>query len=128
MEKSFICIGCPMGCLLEVTARLKEGEPIGSRRLEDYEITVKGNTCRRGEAYGGQELIAPERTVTGLMENDRGEIVPVKTSRPVPKERVFDVLSEMKGRKLHGPARIGMVVIESVCGLNANVVVTKNVD
>lgn len=117
-----------MGCELTVRAELKPDAAEGSRNIEDYEVTVTGNTCRRGEFYGKHELIAPERTVTGLMENDRGEIVPVKTEKPVPKEMIFDVLAEFKRRRIVGKARIGTKAIENVCGTGVNVVVTKNTD
>ena len=44
MEKrELTCIVCPMGCSLEVT-------------LEDGKVlSVKGNGCPRGEAYGKNE-------------------------------------------------------------------------
>ena len=37
------CIRCPMGCRLTVT---QDGDS----------FTVSGNTCRRGEEYGIQEM------------------------------------------------------------------------
>lgn len=40
MEKrELICIGCPMGCALEVSI------------AEDGSIKVAGNTCGRGDSY-----------------------------------------------------------------------------
>ncbi len=116
-----------MGCGLTVKAELLPQAEKGSRNINDYNVTVTGNTCKRGEAYGKQELIAPERVVTGLMENEKGKIVPVKTEKPVPKDRIFDVLKEMKSVKVAENAKIGYKAIENVCGLGVNVVVTKNV-
>jgi CxxC motif-containing protein len=37
--RNLICIGCPMGCPLTV-------------RMENGQITVTGNTCKRGADYG----------------------------------------------------------------------------
>lgn len=44
-EKNLICICCPLGCPLTVT--LENGEV----------ISVTGNTCPRGAAYGRLSLI-----------------------------------------------------------------------
>ena len=46
------CINCPVGCRMEVT---HEGETV---------LSVKGNTCKRGDAYARQECVAPLRMVT----------------------------------------------------------------
>lgn len=44
MEKrELICIGCPLGCPLTVT-------------MEGEQITVAGNTCKRGEIYAKKEV------------------------------------------------------------------------
>ena len=50
-ENNFICTACPMGCKLIV--RMQDGEV----------VKVVGNRCRRGETYGRQEAIAPQRMV-----------------------------------------------------------------
>ena len=46
--KEMTCIRCPMGCRLTVT---KDGD----------QYTVTGNTCRRGEEYGIQDMSCPMR-------------------------------------------------------------------
>ena len=48
-EKNLICICCPLGCPLTVT--LENGEV----------ISVTGNTCPRGAAYGRREVTNPYR-------------------------------------------------------------------
>ena len=55
MKREFVCINCPMGCLLTVT-----GEP-GSLRIEGY-------TCPRGLSYAESEVTDPRRTVTALVQ------------------------------------------------------------
>ena len=51
-EKNLICICCPLGCPLTVT--LENGEV----------VSVTGNTCPRGAAYGRREVTNPTRIVT----------------------------------------------------------------
>ena len=41
--RNLTCIGCPMGC--QLTAELAGGEV----------VSVRGNTCARGEAYARKE-------------------------------------------------------------------------
>ena len=50
-EKNLICICCPLGCPLTVT--LENGEV----------VSVTGNTCPRGAAYGRREVTNPTRIV-----------------------------------------------------------------
>lgn len=48
MEKrELICIGCPMGCALTVEL---DGGAV---------VSVRGNTCPRGDAYARKEVTAP---------------------------------------------------------------------
>ena len=56
--REMICINCPMGCPLTVT------------QDDDGKITVTGNTCKRGEAYGITEMTAPKRVVTSIVRVD----------------------------------------------------------
>ena len=42
------CISCPLGCPLKV-------ETDGAGQV----VSVTGNTCKRGEAYGRKEVTAP---------------------------------------------------------------------
>ena len=53
MEKRILtCIGCPMGCQLEVT--LEKGAF----------ASVTGNTCKNGARYAQKEVTDPRRIVT----------------------------------------------------------------
>ena len=93
-----ICINCPMGCPLDITE-------------EDGKVVVRGYTCKRGLEYGISEYTAPVRTVTTLIRTADGGVVPVKTSAPVPKDRMFDVLQRAREDK-------------DVLGLHSDIVVT----
>ena len=117
MEKSFVCIACPMGCPLRV-------------REENGEIVVSGNTCRRGLEYGRQEFSAPMRTVTSsvTVAGRQHVLCSVKTDAPVPKEKVQDVLRAIYGIRAQTPLRVGDVLLQDVCGTGANIVATRNVD
>ncbi len=51
---TYLCIGCPLGCRLEVD----------EDTAEHTVLTVRGFGCRRGREYAIQEHTAPQRIVT----------------------------------------------------------------
>lgn len=105
------CIMCPMGCSLTVT-KTKNG----------YEVS--GNTCARGEAFGKEEITSPKRIVTSLIRTSKG-VTSVKTSAPIPKKLIFNVMKEIDKVEVKN-AKIGDIVIKNVLNTGADVVVTKN--
>lgn len=113
MKLETICIMCPMGCPLTV---VKEGDT----------ITVSGNTCKRGEAYGTQELVAPKRVVTSLVRTLDGGVASVKTAGVIDKDKIFAVLDALKGVEIALPVHIGDVILANVLGTGVDVVATCN--
>lgn len=112
MFREMTCIVCPMGCCLEA-------------QIENGVVTsVKGNTCKRGEEYAKTECTNPQRTVTTTILCDNGELLPVKTDRPVRKDDVFLVMEAVNNTIAHLPVRIKDVIIENVCG--SNIIAAKN--
>ena len=94
MEKrELICIQCPMGCPLTVTVS------------DDGAVSVTGNTCPRGAAYGEKEVTHPTRTVTSTVKLDGGTIarVSVKTASDIPKEKIFGVMEEIRAARVAAP-------------------------
>ena len=117
MNRTLTCIGCPMGCQIEVELD-EEGKFVNS----------KGWSCNIGKRYAQEEVTAPVRTVTALMEvADRSEPLSVKTARPIPKGKIFDSLEQIKKIKVQAPVHIGDIVIENVCGTGIAVIATKNI-
>ena len=119
MIKEFTCIICPNGC--EIEADLREDGSI---------IEVRGATCPRGVTYVKQELTDPRRTIASSVMVKHGELplVSVRLNHPVPKNRIFDVMNEIRRVTLEAPVHTGDVVIQDVLGLGSDVIVTKDVD
>ncbi len=117
MEKNFVCIACPMGCALRVWE-------------ENGETHVSGYTCRRGLEYGKQEFTAPMRTVTSsvAVKGRKHGLCSVKTDRTVPKEKVEEVLEQVRCLRAEAPIRVGDVLLKNAAGTGANIVATRNVD
>ena len=82
MEKrELICIGCPLGCM--ITVEMENGEV----------VSLKGNTCKRGDAYARKEVTNPTRIVTSSVCVENGEIpmVSVKTKSDIPKGKIYQL-------------------------------------
>lgn len=116
--RNLTCINCPLGCALTVEMN---GETI---------IQVKGNTCKRGEVYARREVTAPVRMVTSTVRVTGGTlpVLSVKTREPIPKEKIFACVRELKRICLQAPVRIGDVVLVDVADTGVDIVATKSVE
>lgn len=115
MKRNLVCVSCPLGCPIEV--EIENGQV----------ISVSGNTCKRGDAYARTEVTNPVRSLTTSVKLEGGihTVVPVKSSSPVPKDRMFDCMKEINGAVIKAPVKIGDVVIENICGLGVDIIATN---
>jgi CxxC motif-containing protein len=113
----YLCIGCPLGCRLEVE------EDAG-----DTIVEVRGWSCRKGERYGRQEHTDPRRMVTTTVGIEGATLarLPVKTNRPVPKDQVREICRLLRTLKVAAPVRMGDVVLADIAGSGADVVATRD--
>lgn len=116
MKKEMNCIACPLGCFITVEY---EGSTV-------YSVT--GNTCKRGDAYARSEVTNPERSIHSTVRIDGGKhpVVPCKTSKPIPKGKIFDVMKEINKVQVKAPVTISQVFIKDVCGTGVDIVATNN--
>lgn len=117
MTRSFTCIICPNGC--EITAEY-EGSAVHA---------VQGAACPKGDAYVRQELTDPQRNIATSVLVEGGELplASVRLSHPIPKKEIFRVMEVINTVRLQAPTAVGQVALADVCGLGADVIVTKNV-
>lgn len=114
MKRDLTCIICPMGCQLEAT-------------LEKGRVTaVTGNTCPRGAEYARNECTNPQRTVTSTVRCADGRVLPVKTDRTIPKDKVMACMTIINAATPAAPVSVGDVIISDVFG--ANVVACRNLE
>ena len=64
------------------------------------------------------------RTVTSTVRATNGDPVPVKTSKTIPKELIFDCMKEINAATVTLPTHIGDVVIPNFRDTGADVIVT----
>lgn len=118
MIKELTCIVCPVGCRISVETD-KSGDI----------ASITGNSCPKGAKYAEAEIRDPRRTVTSTVsvKNRPGIYLPVKTSSPVPKDRIFDVMERINSVSAEAPVSIGNVIIKDVYP-GINIIATADVD
>ena len=110
------CIVCPTGCEIKVMKDLSET------------ISFKGYTCERGLEYAQQEFYEPKRILTSTIRIENGllPLAPVRTDKPILKEKLRNVLNEIAKMKIEAPIKMGDIIIENVLGLGANVIASRD--
>lgn len=111
--KTVTCIVCPTGCHLTVTL---DGKTV---------LSVEGMGCPRGKVYGAAEAVAPVRVLTTSLPVDPsfgGGMLPVKSARPLPKERLFDAMRALSRVTIGRPLALGDVVVPNICGTGVDMV------
>ena len=116
-EKEITCIICPIGCKILVRSD-------GTR----FEL-IDGNKCKKGINYARTEALDPRRMLTSsvLVKNGEWPLVSVKSSEPIPKEKVFSVLKEIKKIAVNAPVKSGQTIIKNVSNTRINIVATKSI-
>ncbi|MBE6683060.1 MAG: DUF1667 domain-containing protein [Ruminococcaceae bacterium] len=111
--KEMICIVCPRGCHLTV---------------DESNLTVSGNHCIKGAEYGKAEVSAPMRTVTGSVGIEGGihSMLAVRTDKAVPKSKIFEIMDELHQFTTVSPIKRGQILIERVCGTDANIIASRD--
>lgn len=116
-EKEITCIVCPIGCKILVRTDGKHFE------------LLDGNKCKRGIDYARNEALDPRRMLTSsvLVKNGEWPLVSVKSSQPVPKDKIFSVLKEIKRTRINAPIRSGKLIIKNVADTKIDIVATKSI-
>jgi CxxC motif-containing protein len=114
---TYLCIGCPLGCRLEVD----EG-------LDGDIVEVRGFSCKRGDQFARDEHVDPRRLVTTTVAVEGGiwPRLPVKTAATVPKHLVRAVCSELAAVRVEAPVTLGQVIAWDVLGTGVDVVATRD--
>ena len=115
-EKNYICTACPMGCKLIV-------------RMEGDEVVkIFGNRCRKGETFGRQEAIAPQRMLASTVRVPNGfhPLLPVYTKGSIPKRKIMEVLEKIRAVEVSAPIKAEDVIIANVIGTGVDVIASRD--
>lgn len=116
---TYLCIGCPLGCRLEVD--------------EDSHgdiIEIRGSSCRKGDRYAVQEHTDPRRSVATTVAITGGlwPRLPVKTDGDIPKDLVRAACEELRRIRLRAPVKMGDVVVDDLLETGCAVVATRSMN
>jgi CxxC motif-containing protein len=102
-RKALICVVCPLGCKLTVERDGTDG------------YRVSGSRCKRGREYAIEEFTNPTRMLTSTvkMRDSRYRRLPVHSSVPLPKEKIFEAMKIINSAAVRPPVRTGDVIIAS---------------
>lgn len=114
----FTCIECPIGCRLKAD--------IENCRV----VKVSGNKCPKGEKYAVAEVECPTRVLTSvvLAEGLSVRMVPVRTDRAIPKDKLFKAMDEIKKIRVKKSVSVGEVVADDLAGTGARLIATREVE
>ena len=116
MNKDLICIECPRSCVLKVC--------IESCRV----VKVEGEKCPKGKDYAVSEVENPRRIFTSTVSS-RGlvlKMIPVRTDKPIPKERILEAAGEIRKIKVARAVKSGEIIATNILGLRVNLIVTRD--
>lgn len=116
-RETIVCIGCPLGCRVTVSVNEK-GKITG----------MKGAECKQGEKYVASEFEAPVRTLTATVRtsSERYPLLPVRTSSPVPRSCLMDIMRKTAEIEVESPVETGEVVAEDILGTGTDLIATSD--
>lgn len=118
-KKNLTCIVCPIGCQLEVTVS------------DDGKVSeITGNTCKRGYDYAMNEFTDPRRTLTTTVRLDGSaadKFLPVRTSSPIPKPKLFEAMEVVNGITATAPISVGDIICKDFIEPGINLIACKDV-
>jgi CxxC motif-containing protein len=117
-QREIVCIGCPLGCLV----KLKLGP-------ENNVLNMSGYQCKKGKEYALAEFQHPLRvlTTTVFIEGSRRSLLPVRTDKPVPREKLKDIMRITAQLRVKPPVAIGQGIVHDILGTGANLISTGRI-
>lgn len=121
MKGEFLCVLCPNGCAID--AEFTTDRP---PKLTSF----TGARCTRGEEWIRQEVERPLRTITSSVPVRNGEMIcaSVKTNKPIPLEKIMDVMAEIRTVYPEAPLAMGDVLLDAPAGTDTKIIVTRSVN
>lgn len=110
-----ICIMCPLACHVVVTGN-DAGNILG----------VANHRCEEGRKYAIAEYRLPARvlTTTILTEAASQPLLPVRSSKAIPKTRLMEVMHFLSKIRVKHPVEMGQEIVPDILGTGADIVAT----
>jgi CxxC motif-containing protein len=113
MDKKMKCIVCPIGCDILVNFNEKTREI----------VSFSGNECKRGIKFIEDEIARPVRLLTTTIKINSVEYnkLPVRSDIPIPKEKMLEMVREVKKINISVPVKAGQVIADNFMGLGIKI-------
>jgi CxxC motif-containing protein len=94
--------------------------------VTSYNVT--GNKCPRGVDYAIKEMTNPTRMVTSTVKIKGGLLprIPVRTSKPIPKEMIFKCMEVLNDVEVNRPVKAGDVIIKNIFDLDVDIIASRS--
>jgi len=111
-----ICIICPLACRVSVTV------DDGGRIVE-----IANFQCKKGKEYAVAEYRAPMRvlTTTVMVEKSRYALLPVRTNRAIPREKLFDSMHHLAEIRVTPPLQVGEVIVRNILNTGSDIITAR---
>jgi len=112
------CIICPNGCLVTVKER------------PDGKYDTEGAGCKRGMEYAEQEYREPKRMLITTMRIEGGilPVLPVRSTKELPKDRIFEAVKFVSAIAIKAPVKMGTVLVPNLLNLGVDVIASRDIE
>lgn len=118
--RELICTVCPNGCRLTVAVN-----PDGTA------ASVTGARCKRGETFGRQEVVCPQRVLTStvVVDGKQGEeLLPVRSSDAFALNLHLQVMALLHHVRVSAPVKMGDVILKNVLDSGVDIIASCDMD
>jgi CxxC motif-containing protein len=117
--KIITCVTCPVGCEMTIESE--------DKKL----ISVSGHTCKKGEQYASDEITNPRRVLTSTVTVDfksaKLKLMPVKTDKPIAKDKIFEAMKKINKIKIDMPVKMGDILCSDFTESGINLVAGRDI-
>ena len=116
-KEKIICVGCPMGCEVELT-------------LDDKNeiVEIDGYKCKEGKGYAVEEYKNPVRVLaaTVLTEGSQRPLLSVRTTKPILKSMLLRSMGIVAKARVKPPVKAGEAVIPNLLNTGIDLIATAD--
>ena len=116
-KRKILCIVCPEGCEIEIAKNAGE-------------ISFSEGICTKGREYAKQEMFNPHRIVTSTVNVRNGDIsmLPIRTSAPIPKNKIQYVMDVIANISIDAPVQVGQTIADDIDGTGIALKACRSID
>jgi CxxC motif-containing protein len=97
---------------------------------EETGLIIGGFRCEKGAEYGKNEFCIPKRIFTSSIKisGANRRMLPIRSNRPVPKEKLMDCMKEIRKISLNAPILEKQVIIPDILHTGADIIASMTLE